>query len=314
MKCETAQQVFSDYLEETIEKPLALTFEHHLEQCDECRRSYGEFHSAWRVLEAFPTVEPPSGFRESVLSRVKSQQETAAQKTTAWRFNLSSVLGARLPTHAFAWALTALIFAVLLVRVSPPVFQAALTGPFGGSWVVSESPGMEVGVRAFDAGTDADVYQVVFKPTLGAGQIDAKVFGLRDGNRPIKTTVYSGRETPIQVVVKQPQGVTEPFKITVRWSHGGRNFTKYIFLPRSRAVSELPYRRAWKGEIYDSLRVISEEYGVAVSADAGLKGSVSLSSKLESGKDALNEVAGQIGLQVPVRREGSRAYKLEPKE
>jgi hypothetical protein len=315
MKCDTAQQVFSDYLEETIERPLALTFEHHLSQCDECQRAYGDFRSTWRVLESFPVMEAPSGFRESLISRVQAQQDAKSQAADVRRFSLRSVFGARVPIRAFAWAMSVLILAVLLVNVSPGVFQSTLTGPLGGSyplagsWVMPAGPGMEVGVRTQEVGTEADVYQIVFKPSSGAGQVEARICSIESGKELCKAQVFSGREMVVPVLVKQPQA--RPTGVDVTWSYNGRSYSRYIFLPRSLAVSELPYFRSWKGDVHGALSQIASGYGVVVSADAGLEGSVGLSGRYENAKAALDQVADELGLQV--RKEGSRAYRVEPK-
>ncbi|MDO8589172.1 MAG: hypothetical protein Q7T82_19270 [Armatimonadota bacterium] len=311
MKCETAQQVFSDYLEEIIEKPLALTFERHLSQCEECRRAYGDFRSTWRALGSFPVVETPLGFRERVLARVQTQQETRPQEGTIRRLSLRSVFGARVPTRAFAWALSVLIFAVLLVKVSPGVFQSTLTGPLGGSWLMPAGPGMEVGVRTQVPvlGTDADAYQIILKPTIGAGQIEARLCRLENGKQFCKTQVFSGRETVALVLVEQPQAKSPG--VVVSWTYSGGNFSKVIFLPRSQSVSEPPYLRMRNGPVDDALRAIASGYGAVISADAGLEGSVTLSGKFESAKVALDAVADQLDLEV--RKEGPRGYRLERK-
>jgi anti-sigma factor RsiW len=311
MKCETAQQVFSEYVEETIEKPLALTFEHHLKQCEECRRAYGSFRSTWRILESFPIVEAPSGFRESVVARVKAQQETAAEKPSPWRFSLGNVLGVRVPARAFAWASAMLIFAVLLVQISPGVFRSTLTGPFGGPWVLPAGPGLDVSVRVSDAGTDADVYQIVLRPAPGAAQINARLCWLRNGKQFCRTEVYGGKEMVAPIVVKQPQGVTDPLGVAVHWAYGGRDFSKIIYLPRSQTSRQPSEMRLWSGDIQSALQMIAEDYGVVVSGDAGLSGPVELSGKIDNAKAALGRVAAQSGQLV--RKEGSRVYRLEPK-
>jgi hypothetical protein len=309
MKCETAQQVFSDHLEKTIERPLALTFEHHLSQCEDCQRAYGDFRSTWRVLESFPVVEAPPGFRANVLAQIRAQQEAKPQEMAVRRLSLSSVLGIRVPVRAFAWAFSVLIFAVLLVRVSPGVFQSTLAGPFGGSWVMPAGPGMDIGVRVQELGSDADVYQVVLKPNIGAGQIEARLCWLENGKEFCKAEVFSGRESVTPIVVKQPQA--RSLGVTANWSYSGHSFSKLIFLPRSHDVSRVHYSRNWSGDAPEALKLLASEYGVVVSADAGIKGPVTLSGQFDDAKAALDQVAEELGLQV--RKEGSRAYGLEDK-
>jgi len=309
MKCETAQQVFSDYFEETIERPLALTLERHLGQCEDCRQAYGDFRSTWRLLETFPTIGPPSGFRQSVLSRIQTQQEVAVQKPAGWRLSLGNVFGARVPARSFAWALSMLIFAVLLVRVSPGVFQSTLTGPIGSAWVQPMGPGMEVGVRVVDDGGGADVYQIALKPMRGTVDVEARLCWLKNGREFCKAEIMDGRETVVPIVVWQPQ--TEPRGITVKWGYSGREYAKLIFLPRSQTASENLYSEPLRGTVDNVLREIAVRYGVVVSADAGLEGTVELSGNYGTAREALGRIADQTG--TVVRKESSRSYALEPK-
>ena len=196
---------------------------------------------------------------------------------------------------------------MLLVKVvSPGVFQSTF-GPVGGSWEAPAGPGMEVGVTMQDMGSDADVYQIVLKPSSDAGQIDTRVCSLEDGTEYWRV-LASGRERQ-SFVVKQPQA--EASSLVVSWVYSGHDFSKHIFLPRSLSVSEAPYLTIRNGKVDDALRVIASAYGAAVISDAGLEGSVTLSGKFENAKAALDVVADQIGREV--RREGSRAYRLEPK-
>jgi hypothetical protein len=309
MKCETAQQVFSDYVEETIESPLALTFERHLNQCDDCRKAYGEFRSAWRTLETFPVVEPPSGFRASVLEKVRASQEVAPKKVTFWRPNWGNALGIRVPARGFAWALSALIFMALLIQVTPGVFQSTFIGTFGAANVPT-GPGMDVAVRVSDAGTNADVYQIALRPADKATRINAKLCWAKSGKQFRDADVSDGKDTVILVVVQQPQEGTEPLDVAVRWNYSGRDYSRLIYLPRSHSVSEAPYMHL-NGDLQSALRQVAGAYGVAVSADAGTTGSVELSGKFETAKVALNQLAEQSGLEL--RKEGARAYRLEPR-
>jgi hypothetical protein len=306
MKCETAQQVFSEYYEETIERPLVLTLEHHLKQCEECRQAYGSFRSTWRTLDSFPLVQPPSDFRESVLARIKAQQETTPRKSTTWRTNLGNVFGARVPTRAFAWAFSVLIFAVLLVRVTPGVYQSTSAGLAGGPWGLPKGPGMDVSVRVSDAGTYEDRYQITLKPMTGVGQIDAEVCVFRNGAEISRTIV---RKPVVPVSIKHPQDA--PVDAEVRWNYGGQTHSRIIFLPRSQTVSRPPYIQSWNDDIHDVLRQIATEYGVVVSADAGLKGRVNLSGKFYDAKSVLDQVAAKAKLRV--RKEGSCVFELEPR-
>jgi len=311
MKCETAQQVFSEYFQESIEKPLALMFEKHLEQCEECRRAYAKFRSTWHVLEQFPAVEPPASFRENLLARVRIQQETAHGKASAWCVSWRDVIGARVPAKVFAWALSALIVAVLLVKVSPGVFQSTLSGPFGVSQVIPAGPGMDVRVRASDPG--ANVYMIVLNPLAGCDQIEAVVHyvNIAKQSKRFHIHVFSGSKIMLPIPVEQPRWVTDPAPVTVRWIFAGAPYAKRIYLPRGQMISTRSRTTEWRGSAQDALRRLSANYGVAISFDDALRGHVKLSGKFDSAKDALNQMAEQLGLRVTT--EGPRAFNLQPR-
>lgn len=309
MKCETAQQVFSDYVEETIESPLAVTFERHLYECGDCRQAYGEFRSAWRLLETFPVVEPPPSFRASVLERVRASQEVAPKKATIWRLNWGNALGIRVPARGFAWALSALIFMALVIGATPGVFQSTFIGSFGAANAPT-GPGMNVAVRVSDARTDADVYMIALRPSDKVARINAKLYWAKSGKLFRNADVSDGKDTVIPVEVQQPQGGTEPLDVAIRWRYSGQDYSRVVYLPRSHSVSEAPYMHL-NGDIQSALRQVAGAYGVAVSADAGTTGSVELSGRFETAKAALNQLAEQTGLEL--RKEGARAYRLEPR-
>lgn len=308
MKCETAQQVFSDYFEKTIERPLALTLEHHLNECEECRRAYGNFRGAWRALEeAFPAVEPPSGFRASVLGKVEARQIVEPREATISRLSLRGIFGARVPARAFAWACSVLVFAVLLVKVSPGVFQSAVTGPsFGSLGMVSLGPGMEIGVRPQAPQADREVYDVVLRATA-PGNIEARLCRLDTGEEFFRAQVTSDEERIPPLVVKQPR--SEPVTVSIDWSRNGRNFAKLMFLPKSQSVSEPPYFRLRNATAHDALCEVATAYGVVVIVDAGVKGSVTLTGRYDNAYLALRDVGAQTDLRVI--RQGPRAFRLE---
>jgi len=286
-------------------------FEKHLEQCEECRRAYAKFRSSWRVLEQFPAVEPPPSFRENLLARVRIQQETAPGKSAAWCASWRDVIGARVPAKAFAWALSALIVAVLLVRVSPGVFQSTLSGPLGASKVIPTGPGMDVRVRASDP--VADLYLIALNPLAGCDQIEAMVRYENIAKQPKRfhVHVFSDRGVILTIPVEQPRGAIDPVRITVRWIFAETAYVKRIYLPRSQMISTRSRTIEWRGSPQDALRRLSANYGVAISSDDALRGHVKLSGKFDSAKDALDQMAEQLDLRVTT--EGPGAFNLQPR-
>ena len=67
MKCGKAQELFSSYLEKTIQPPLGVAFEQHLAECARCKAAYDRFHATTIVLDELPMVQPPPDLHAIVM-------------------------------------------------------------------------------------------------------------------------------------------------------------------------------------------------------------------------------------------------------
>lgn len=88
MRCQKAQEQFSDYLEQKLDAKRCEPLDLHLQACTACRRELAEVRAVWRALDQMPQVEPPPDAMMSVMLRV--QRERANQlsrqqaRTPAW--------------------------------------------------------------------------------------------------------------------------------------------------------------------------------------------------------------------------------------
>jgi hypothetical protein len=62
MKCDKAQEFFSDYIESTLDRPMTVALEAHLNGCELCSADVASLRSMWTVLDKVPQVEPPADF------------------------------------------------------------------------------------------------------------------------------------------------------------------------------------------------------------------------------------------------------------
>jgi anti-sigma-K factor RskA len=92
MRCERAQELFSEYCEGALQPALTVPLESHLTSCAECRATVQDLKEVWRILDSpMAAVEPPAGFRAAVWSRIDAEEEKSRR---SWR-----------PRFAFQWRL-----------------------------------------------------------------------------------------------------------------------------------------------------------------------------------------------------------------
>jgi hypothetical protein len=145
MKCEHAQEFFSEYIEQTLDKPSAVAIEAHLTACQTCRRGVEGLRQTWTALGTVPLVEPP----KDLAWRIRCQlQQERLERMEAERKRGKPFIGwlqALTPGAAFGYALlVALLFVALAFPLRGPFEQErfgigspsssapSLNGPDGG--------------------------------------------------------------------------------------------------------------------------------------------------------------------------------------
>ncbi len=114
MRCERAQEQFSEYHEGTLGRSFVVALENHLNGCETCKADLLELKSVWKILDEAPAVEPPAGFRATVWQRIDAA-EKAAVRRPAFAFNWRSLFA----RPAIAFAAAVLLLAVLVPVVLP---------------------------------------------------------------------------------------------------------------------------------------------------------------------------------------------------
>ena len=86
MQCQNAQEQFSDYLTDTLDRAHSVSLENHLATCAACKEEVTALRGVWSALDTLPSVEPPQFFHENIMSRIAQEAEAAAQpKGFDWR-------------------------------------------------------------------------------------------------------------------------------------------------------------------------------------------------------------------------------------
>ena len=126
MKCETAQELFSDYCESGLERAMTHSLETHLGECGHCRAEVEGLKRVWATLDAAPIIEPPANFRETVWAKIDADEKRASEPRSAGiGFSLRSLFTKR----SLAWAAAA----ILLLALAP----IAVPGKYTPAWILS---------------------------------------------------------------------------------------------------------------------------------------------------------------------------------
>lgn len=118
MKCENAQEFFSEYIETSLDKPSTVALEAHLTACGSCRRGLEGLRQTWDAFKAVPAVEPPKDLAWKVMVQLQKERlerlEAQKKRTNPFVGWLQSLT----PGAAFGYAT---LVALLLVGAAFPL-------------------------------------------------------------------------------------------------------------------------------------------------------------------------------------------------
>jgi hypothetical protein len=297
MQCDRAQEFFSDYLEQTIDRPLAVAVEAHLAECAGCRRELEELQSACEMLSAMPEVEPPADGAWQVMREL---QKLRVEQWETQRARTPSLLDRLRALNPFSVAMGAglatLVFAGSFLLGSGP--------KTGYSMKVLPIPG---GSGSNPRAITAPSVQVAYGPVTGSGQqLDLRFVSPRDlvgaqmtvtGDVPVRLTgrgnIRKGDGTTVSVNVPltapaaalhvqlSAPGEARPYQFLVVAPVGERQVK-----PVSLSYFDQP--------LDEALRRLAPYLGKPVVVEDGVTApSVSLQAADRSASSALDDLAGQ---------------------
>ncbi len=123
MKCERARELYSEYLEGSIDYALTATVRSHVDQCDGCKSELASFQRTWGLIGTLPEVEPPSSFRHDVVMRAARMQheQRKSEKQGFLGVKWDQVFGRLIPARAVAVACAGAILAAILLNLPAEV-------------------------------------------------------------------------------------------------------------------------------------------------------------------------------------------------
>jgi len=321
MKCDTARNLFSDYLERTIEPPLALTLDLHFSECSECAREYAEFKSVWGALDALPEKEPPLTFRRQVMARVVRERASVPRQRSFWSLDLGNIFGARVPARALAAVFAVLILIALAVQIGPQITGIAM----GGHGIQREWPKTSNDLGRGDTGLSLSIkpkpgdlngtYQIIIEPkSNGVGNL--RLYLLPKGTSTFTHSALSrGTMTEIPASTGQPiVAECRPGTAYLRWDFRNGRFSEAIFMPTrlARTRPESSIFEALGTTLYNALATAAEVYGVVIAADADLgSGLIDVDAGDRTIGQALDEILADVpGSAIHWHRIRSNVYAI----
>lgn len=109
MRCERAEELFSDYCEGQVPPALMVPFESHLKSCPGCARGVAELKAAWMILDAEPRIEAPDGFRARVWQGIDAARE---DRPIPWLHQIARSIKSLSRPQQLAWGATAVVLFV----------------------------------------------------------------------------------------------------------------------------------------------------------------------------------------------------------
>jgi len=215
MKCEHAQEFFSEYIEKSLDKPSGVALEAHLTACGHCRRELEGLQQTWGALNAVPVVEPPADLAWRVMCQLQEEklQRLEAEEARKRKNPFLGWLQSLTPGAAFGYAT---LVALLILGVAfPLVPKGPIFGLFGREPVVATSvdlhPLVDIAAPRQDAPDHWIMPLVVTTvPQFGQSTVTATPLVLRD--REWAEVNPAGIEGMRQVL---PAGDTRSFPVPV---------------------------------------------------------------------------------------------------
>jgi hypothetical protein len=333
MKLERAQEIYSDYKEETLSPAMKLALEQHFEAESGAREDYDQFSQLFSMMStATPEeVEVPNGFRASVMARV-SQEASNRRKDTGILASLRDFFAQQRRREAFG-ILAAVLVVALAVAVRPvshtlPPISPGAMGPNGP--VAPPDPTTVIqGVDTEAASTVVNHNLRVHLPSnISSALVDVYVISAtdqildpavrdRDATPVVKGQTLTNDESmviPIGLAQPAPKGST--LNLLVEYTPAGSTVpgAQIVFTPLNPNDGITPSTAPpSNGNFFDSLQTIAAAYHTTIIADAA-SAPTTLVEPWSPGDDvdtALNTVASSAGYTVTTIGTGAdSAYLL----
>lgn len=334
MKCAKAQELFSGYLEKTIQPPMGVAFEQHLAECAQCKADYERFHATTVVLDELPAVEVPPDMHAAIMARIEQARREAPGRVKWLHIDWQSVFTLRLPAKALAMGGAMLLVLVMLMQLTPlHTITASILGgqrasqvkiddegfaprplPYGvkgesGEKLANMNGGLSIGVSV-DSKSDSSTAYTMRLGSRSESALPVQVFLLTDGalsdgigsqdmTKPLYAGTVAGKSSAAVTMVITRSCASRSAKVAmVTWKSEGSSYSEFVFLPSSfGSVAKSAGLSASEVGVCDILSRLSADFGAVILAPGDLASkTASVTIGTASGDGAVSEAMKQIGL------------------
>lgn len=336
MKCEKAQELFSDHLEGLLERPMAVAFDQHIAECCDCERDYLVFRTTWQMLEALPEVAPPPGFSTDVVVKLRLQQEAARRARPRWQVIWSDLFTSRVPVRAFAGVAAAFALAVVIVNTplggvirqfpiptfAPHAAPIKVQAPLPAEEWLNSGLKFELGSSTVSTESGVSVFGILLKADGVTNQrVDVFVTDpnqVRFDEQSLKncSVVFTGsvdKSGQVLPFILSSNPDKDVITAIVKWEHHDKTYLEAVFVPTNMMSSPANGSVRIENEnIYSALRKVSASFGAVILANADIDARVKdVNITNGSTDDALYKICSGAGLSW--RLLGNRVWIVERK-
>lgn len=330
MKCAKAQDLFSSYLEKTIQPPMGVAFEQHLAECARCKAEYAMFHATTVVLDELPQLEPPPDMHALIMARVEQARRAAPSRVGWLPFDWQSVFTLRVLARAVAMGAALLLVFAMVVQLVPHSKKYIGAGPdqryskrlpdetdvlhrANNSRVTAEyadvGGGLEIRVTADTCPGASTIYFL----RLGARNnqsIPVRVYLLPDGspnggvrasdltNVLYDRTVTPGAGAAMPVWIAPLSSSRKARVAMVTWDSEGRSLSEFVFMPSVfGSVAKGASLSVTDAGVCDVLSSLTSDYGTVILTPGDSASRIAtVAMNATSADDAMGESMRQAGL------------------
>ncbi len=322
MQCERAEELYSDYIEETLSPAMRQVFEQHLSSCSSCAKDVEELRGVFAMLsEDLPMVEVPPGFRANILNAIREQPVHASMldRLRSWVFDTG---GGTNRAPAMVSAAAAVILAVgvgsfmhshpTTTAAPPPSVNQAGLSPWEADGVsVQDQNGILQKIKTYSS-TDGNTYHVFGLHLAGGGQpVNADVYVLQSiaalsGGAALNdsqnaTSIWSGSVEPgttvqVPVAVSSSVPAGSSMSVLVNWTDAAGAHSEVGIVPLSAPAAGQRLVVDAGEPMYQALQAVSVGYNtpLIVDADVAPQLSTPVVKGLDSTDTTVNDALGDL--------------------
>jgi len=218
MKLEQAQELYTDYMEGTLSPAMRLALEQYFERDAEAREDYKAFSL---IMQSFQTakiteLEPPHGFRASILERVTAESASAKQvKSFSFADTIRSWFGGSQLVRLSSVGVAVLVVgAVVFAGFHGHGNGTSTNANFGEDPFIGPtsetSTVLGVGLKSGDDGNQYHLFRVHLPASIPEANVTAEVL-----SDPSQITDQAARAQQARPALKQPVDLTNDEELQI---------------------------------------------------------------------------------------------------